>query len=334
MGHFLEHLLPASASALLALDRRPPPRGRPGLGGRARHACDLRRLRRRRALQRVPQRALHLLLRAALAPRVVLRLRLARRVFEAAGLRRRRGDRPAHVGSRVLEGRSRVALAVRLAGDGSGARHRAQASDAAARRRIAGPAPSTTRCSPTSSCSSGSSSCARVEELESLAGVIPNGVAPPATLFFRPTAWAARPGWRSWLLPDGTPQRNSPGSPSTRPVPRAGTSTSSATTSTGVAYGSPRVVVPALAGGTQTGPFLARRGAAVSERAAGPIAVECFVPPPARRRRRRTLRSLRDQSWAHWTAMVVGNDAASTVSALGDARVDVLPVSGDAALTS
>ncbi len=101
---------------------------------------------------------------------------------------------------------------------------------------------------------------ARVQELESLAGVIPNGVAPPATLFDRLPGRSAR--WRSGCCPMARRSASSPGSPSTRPVPRVGTSTSSATSSTGVAYASPRrLVVPTLAGGTQADPFLARRAA-------------------------------------------------------------------------
>jgi GT2 family glycosyltransferase/glycosyltransferase involved in cell wall biosynthesis len=71
---------------------------------------------------------------------------------------------------------------------------------------------------------------------------------------------------------------------------------------------------------------------AVSDEAIEPIAVECFVLHRDEGDVDRTLRSLRDQSWAHWTAIVVGNDSTSTVSALDDARINVLPISGDAAV--
>ncbi len=132
MGHFLEHLLPASATALLAMIADKLPAGAevsavvPDM--RAVFAAYDRgeltnEFLNERFIYSYEQPSHHVWCYdiGSLAPRV-----------RGRGLRRRRGDRPSHLGSRVLEGRARVALAVRLAGDGAGSRHRAQAPDAAA----------------------------------------------------------------------------------------------------------------------------------------------------------------------------------------------------------
>ena len=115
MGHFLEHLMPASAAALLALVADELPEGA-------------------RVSAVVPDmRAIFAAYDAARSPtslndRYVYSYEQPshhvwchdagslRRRLRARRLPRRAADRPAHVGAGVLEGRSRIALAERGAG--------------------------------------------------------------------------------------------------------------------------------------------------------------------------------------------------------------------------
>ena len=84
------------------------------LGGRSRHAGDLRRVRRGRDHQLRAERPVRVLLRAAVAPRVVPRRRDRwPRSSTHAGYRDVQPIDPRHVGAGVLEGRSRIVLADR-----------------------------------------------------------------------------------------------------------------------------------------------------------------------------------------------------------------------------
>ena len=195
--------------APLARGRRAP-RGRAGVGGRARHAGDLRRLRRRRDHQRRAQRPLRVLLLAALAPRLVLRLR---RRWSAssphAGFRDVAGDRSAGVGAGLLEGRSRSALAVRGARRFRARRIRPVAFAGAGRGSTRGRR-TLSRSASTNSCCTASTSCAprsRRSRPRPRATPSPAVVALVPAVLAIPTPFD--PAWPDVSLFDRLPRRSS-----------------------------------------------------------------------------------------------------------------------------
>ena len=269
MGHFLEHLLPASAVALLALDRRPPPGG-----------CQVSAV--------VPDmRAVFAAYDRGELSNEFLNERFIysyeqpshhvwcydvdslRRVFEAAGY-----DSVEEIDPLTWdpvfwkegpESRWQCGLRATVPTQGTAPSSSDAAADDGRRAptRVDQPVLADELLLQRIQQLRG-----RVQELESLAGVIPNGVAPPALSSTACLGRSAR--WRSGCCPMARRSAARPGSPSTRPVPRVGTSTSSATTSPEWRTRAARLVVPALAGGTQTGPFLARRGACGEREAVDP----------------------------------------------------------------